>query len=46
MPASPTLFDDGTICLDVRGLTIRRYYFPFGSKRIPTTSSGPSPAGR
>ena len=30
------LYDDGLIELDSEGLTIRRYYFPFGtSKRIP-----------
>jgi hypothetical protein len=30
------LYDDGLIELDSDGLTIRRYYFPFGtSKRIP-----------
>jgi len=30
------LYDDGLVQLDSYGLTIRRYYFPFGtSKRIP-----------
>lgn len=30
------LYDDGGVRLDERGLTIRRYYFPFASsKRIP-----------
>jgi hypothetical protein len=32
------LYDDGLIKLDSEGLTIRYYYFPFGtSKRIPYT---------
>jgi hypothetical protein len=30
------LYDDGRVALDSRGITLRRYYFPFGtSKRIP-----------
>ena len=30
------LYDDGRVCLDREALTLRRYYFPFGtSKRIP-----------
>ncbi|MGO8948612.1 MAG: hypothetical protein ACLQUY_13315 [Ktedonobacterales bacterium] len=32
----PVLYDDGLVQLDSSGLTIRRYYFPFGtSKHIP-----------
>src|SRR5262249_23586549 len=32
----PVLYDDGLVQLDVERLTIRRYYFPFGtSKHIP-----------
>lgn len=31
-----TLYDDGRVVLDSRGIILRRYYFPFGtSKRIP-----------
>jgi hypothetical protein len=32
---STETYDDGSIRVDTDGLLIRRYYFPFGSKRIP-----------
>lgn len=32
-------YDDGRVCLDHEALTLRRYYFPFGtSERIPYTA--------
>ena len=30
-----TTYDDGVIRCDGDGVTIRRYYFPWGAKRIP-----------
>lgn len=34
-----SLYDDGRVALDTRGVTLRGYYFPFGqSKRIPYQS--------
>lgn len=34
--ATDVLYDDGRVMLDARGITLRRYYFPFGtSKHIP-----------
>jgi hypothetical protein len=34
--ADPILYDDGLVMLDGEGITLRRYYFPFGtSKQIP-----------
>ena len=35
---STTAYDDGGILCDDQGLTIRRYYYPWGAKRIPYTS--------
>jgi hypothetical protein len=34
--ADAALYDDGRVLLDADGVTLRRYYFPFGSsKHIP-----------
>lgn len=36
MVATEVLYDDGRVLLDTRGVTLRHYYFPFGtSKHIP-----------
>lgn len=33
--SAPDVYDDGNVRVDESGITLRRYYFPGGSKRIP-----------